>query len=259
MRSSEPDLMCFGAHAVTGLLRHLVPTDLTRIRTQLEAIKVTAGTALVDLGDAVDHLYFPQGPLVSIQQGDGVEVALIGSEGYIGWTTLVGVTCSPFRAVVRGREGIILRVPIDAALAAIACAPRIGQLLHRFSTVVGVQMAETLGACALRRIDMRVARWILLRHDRVGGDELLVQHEEIADNLGTRRASITDALHIIEGAGIVRCRRGRLLVRDRPALEELAGGYYGQTENVYRQSIGAFGKLAPAPTSPPLTARVASR
>lgn len=242
MRMPEQDLTCFGAHAVTGLLRHLMPTDLTRIRNQLEAVRVTAGMPLLDIGGAGDCLFFPQGPLVSIQQGEGVEIAVIGSEGFVGWPVLVGVTASPFRAVVRGREGIILRMPVSAVLAAIASSPRVGFLLHRFATVVGIQMAETLGACALRRIDIRLARWILLRHDRVGGDEIALQHEEVAANLGTRRASITDALHVIEGAGIVRCRRGRLLVRDRPGLEQLAGNFYGQAEAVYRLSIGLFGK-----------------
>ena len=108
-------------------------------------------------------------------------------------------------------------------------------------------MAETMSACASHRIETRLARWILLRHDRVGGDEILVQHDEIADDLSSRRASITDSLHVIEGAGLVRCRRGRILVRDRLALETLARGYYGSAEATYRQVIGRFGKGALAP------------
>lgn len=242
--SRTDDSTCFGAHAVTGLLRNLIPSDLTRFLTQVETVKVTSGTHLLNEGAASDYVYFPQGPLISLQLRNGVEIALIGSEGMIGWPTLLGVMHSPFRAVVRGRDGTILRVAMGTALAAIAQSPRIGDLFCRFSTVVGIQIAETLGACALHRVDRRVARWLLLRHDRVGGDEILVQHEEIAINLGTRRASITDALHVIEGSGVVRCRRGRLLVRNRQALEALASACYGQTETVYRQVIGAFGKPA---------------
>lgn len=244
MRETESNIACLGAHAFTGLLRCLAPNDLTRMRTQFQAKKVSKGTLLMDVGDAGDIVYFPQGPLVSLRQDNGVEVALIGSEGFIGWPALVGVTGSPFRAVVCGRDGTILALRAELALAAIAASPRIGHLFHRFATMVGIQMAETLGASALLRVDMRVARWILLRHDRAGGDEILVQHEEVAENLGTRRASITDALHVIEGLGAVRCRRGRLLVRNRPALEDLASACYGKAEQLYRQSIGAFGKPA---------------
>lgn len=243
MRVIEPETPCFGAYAVTGLLRHLLPGELTRIRTHFETITVCAGDVLIEVGDFDQFLYFSQGPMVSVSQSNGVELALIGSEGMLGWPALDGVIRSPFRATVRGREGVVLRMALTAAVAAIARAPRIGHLFHLFSTVVGVQMAETLGACALRRVEMRIARWVLLRHDRVGGDEILVQHEEIADNLGTRRASVTDALHVIEGAGLIRCRRGRLQVRDRSALEGLASGHYGQAETIYRCSIGAFGKL----------------
>jgi CRP-like cAMP-binding protein len=179
---------------------------------------------------------------VSLQEASGFEVALIGSEGLVGWPALVGVTSSPFRALVRARDGVVLRMPLDAAIATMSCAPGIAGLYNRFVTVLGVQMAESMKACASHRIETRLARWILLRHDRVGGDEILVQHDEIADDLSSRRASITDSLHVIEGTGLVRCRRGRLLVRDRHALENLARGYYGSAEAIYREVIGRFGK-----------------
>jgi hypothetical protein len=105
-------------------------------------------------------------------------------------------------------------------------------------------MGETIGSHGLHRLDGRVARWLLVRHDRARGDEIRVRHDEIADSLGVRRASITDCLHIIEGDGHLRCRRGRITIRDRAQLVQMAGVCYGAAEAHYRSFFGPFGKCA---------------
>jgi CRP-like cAMP-binding protein len=225
-----------------SFLHHLAASDRARLEPHLEVMPVVRGTVLFDAAAAGEHIYFPQGPLVSVEQGSRVEVAVIANEGLVGWPALAGLQESPFRAVVRGRDGLLLRLSTDVARKAMLCSPAIGIAINSFAAAIGVQMAETIGAFASHRIEVRLARWILLRHDRVGGDEIIAQHDEIADNLGARRASITDCLHIIEGAGSLRCRRGRISVRDRAALELLAAGCYGEAESVYRQLIGAFGR-----------------
>jgi hypothetical protein len=79
-------------------------------------------------------------------------------------------------------------------------------------------------------------------HDRVEGDEILIIHEHLGRMLGVRRATVTDRLHVLEGHGAVRNRRGRILVRDRALLEQLAGTSYGYPEAHYRRLIGPFGK-----------------
>jgi CRP-like cAMP-binding protein len=240
---SWPD-SCLPA-AARSFLAQIGPRDLARIKPHLEAVEVTRGDSLFPISDVGEHIYFPQGPLISLEQQNGVEVALVGSEGLVGWPGLVGCATSPYRAVVRGRDGILLRVRTEVFRPILVDAPAINLLLHSFVNVITVQMGETIGAFASHRLDMRLSRWILIRHDRVGGDEIMVQHDEIAANLGSRRASITDCLHLIEGDGLVRCRRGRIFVRDRRGLEEVAAGCYGAAEACYRTAIGSFGKLAP--------------
>lgn len=91
-------------------------------------------------------------------------------------------------------------------------------------------------------LDLRLARWLLMRHDRSGRDILFVRHEEIAGNLNVRRASITDRLHLLEGDRLIRCNRGKIAIRDRMALETFAGDSYGRTEEHYRDLIAPFGK-----------------
>jgi CRP-like cAMP-binding protein len=230
----------------TGFLARLCDTDFAQLKPSLELVEVTRGAMLVALADVGDFVYFSQGPLISLNQGNAVEVALVGSEGVVGWPTLVGCAASPFEATVCGRDGWIFRVRGEHLRALIVARPSIGLMLVGFINAVGLQMAETIGAAASHSLERRLARWILLRHDRMGGDEIPVHHDDIAGNLGTRRATITDTLHLLEGAGHVRGRRGRIIVRDRRGLESVAGGCYGSSEAFYRSVLGPFGKSLPS-------------
>ncbi|HEX8258113.1 MAG TPA: helix-turn-helix domain-containing protein, partial [Allosphingosinicella sp.] len=85
-----------------------------------------------------------------------------------------------------------------------------------------------------------LCRWTLMAHDRIEGDEIKVTHDEIAVMLGVRRASVTDALHILEGEGLIRSRRGRVTIRNRDGLRRLAGETYGYAEAEYSRLIAPF-------------------
>lgn len=224
------------------LLKRLTAPDRALIEREAEALSARAGAVLFDAGQSLDHVYFPVDTMIGLENFSGLEVAIAGREGMAGWTALGGFTHSPYRAVVRSREGWVLRVPIGPLLGAAAARIELRWVLTQFAIVSAVQMAEGVGAHLHHRLEAAVVRWLLLRHDRIGGDWIRAHHQEIADNLGARRASVTDCLHIIEGEQHVRCRRGRILIRDRAALEARAMGAYGTAETLYRASLGEFGK-----------------
>jgi CRP-like cAMP-binding protein len=231
----------------TGFLSCLSEPDRCSLRALLEPIAVERGALLPSCCATGDYVYFSQGPLLSIGHHGRVEVALVGSEGFVGWPAPIADASSPFTVVVTGREGMVLRIPAVQLQAMAFARPNLAAMLANFVTIVALQMAENIAAYASHRVDLRLSRWILLRHDRVRGDEIIIQHDEIATQLGTRRATITDTLHILEGAGFVRGRRGRLIVRDRTGMERLTAGCYGASESFYRTAIGTFGKpIAPA-------------
>jgi len=114
----------------------------------------------------------------------------------------------------------------------------------QFVHFVIVQMAHTITSHIHDPLDQRLARLLLMRHDRMQGDVLFVHHEEIAAGLNVRRASVTDRLHVLEGERLIRCNRGKIAIRDRIALEEFAGEAYGPSEAHYRALIAPFGKSA---------------
>ena len=230
------------SNSIRTLLSHLPPLERTRFESLLEPVPVRRGDVLFHAHQQGDSVYLSDGPLISLEQAQGVEVGLVGTEGLACWQLLLGLAASPFTGTICGRDGVVMRLSMNVALRQLSSNPLIARTLNHLAHVSSLQMADTIGALASHRMDVRLARWILLRHDRVSGDVILVQHDEIARNLGARRASITDCLHVIEGQGIVRCHRGRLIVRCRRSLERIAERCFGQAENYYRDHIGSFGK-----------------
>ena len=171
-----------------------------------------------------------------------VEVAVVGREGMLGWPALLGSERTTQAAVVQLRSGVALRIAIEPLREACECSASLGVALRQFVHMVIVQMARSIASHLHDALDLRLARWLLMRHDRSGGDVLFVRHDEIADNLNVRRASITDRLHLLEGDRLIRCTRGKILIRDRSALETFAGDSYGRPEAHYRDLIAPFGK-----------------
>ena len=208
---------------------------------------IPRGTVLLAADARIDTLFFPESGVIAIETGAGadqVEIAVVGREGFVGWPALLGGMQAGHRAIVQGQDADMMALPLAPLRAAMRSNPALAATLLAFVHTVMVQMAGGVVAHLEHSLDQRVARWLLMRHDRIGGDQILVRHDEISDALGARRASVTDRLHILEGEHLVHCRRGRVSIRDRAALEAFAGGAYGAAEAEYRRLIAPFGKSA---------------
>ena len=238
------------------LLRQLPPADRTLMEPHFQFKSVRAGTTLVEIGEPLDAIYFPLDAVISVEQTAGLEVATVGREGMFGWSAMTDCHRSPFRAVLRGPDGFLLKLPLEIAHLAIAASAHLRATVYQYLVVIAIHMSETISSQGLHRVDTRLARWLLVRHDRLGGDEIRAKHSEIADNLGVRRASITDCLHILEGEGYIHSRRGRIVIRDRCSLENLAGQCYGSAEAHYRSSFASFGKCLHENLSPAVNRRL---
>jgi CRP-like cAMP-binding protein len=105
-----------------------------------------------------------------------------------------------------------------------------------------MQLAFGLVSCAQHLMEARLARWLLMCHDRVAGDEVALTHEFMAVMIHAQRSGVTMTLHSLEGAGMIRSTRGLVTIRDRDKLRELAGASYGLPEQRYSQTIAPFGK-----------------
>jgi hypothetical protein len=124
--------------------------------------------------------------------------------------------------------------------AAMRASKSLNALLLRYVQAFMVQTAHTAISNARATLDRRLARWILMGHDRVAGDSLPLTHEFLALMLGVRRAGVTETVHALASRGMIDAGRGQIVVRDRKALEKCAGKSYGVPEAEYRRLIGTF-------------------
>lgn len=192
--------------------------------------------------ESIDQIYFPEGTVVSIVAiGPGTcrtEVGILGREGMSGVAVLLGTEQTPLETYVQVGSATALGLPTATLLAAVEASPTLRTLLLRYAHVQSIQVASALSTMAAFSIDRRLARWLLMCHDRLDGDEIAITHEFMGMMLGSRRAGVTEALHMLEGNGLVRSNRGLVVVLDRPGLKTLAGDSYGSAENEYRRLIG---------------------
>lgn len=207
-----------------------------------EAIRVTLRSG-DDAGNAVDEpcLWLPDTAVLTFGElcnERHVECGMVGREGAIGWSPLVGLAPDGER-VSAMTAGTVLALPARRLAALATARPGIAATLLRYREALMVQMRWTIVARLQYGPEARLARWLCMLHDRVGGDTLDITHLRLAAFLNARRASITDSLHLLEGERIVRCTRGKIVVRCRSALEVAAGPAYGPAERVHERLIGA--------------------
>jgi CRP-like cAMP-binding protein len=191
----------------------------------------------IEVNQPIDHVYFVERGVLSIladsSQGR-VEVGMIGPEGVGGVSAVLGVDRSPY-AFMAQAEGEALRISAAELRAAYQQSPGISALLGRFLHALMVQTAQTAFANATLNVEARLARWILMTHDRVGCDDLPLTHDFLSMMLAVRRPGVTTATHVLEGAKMIRATRGQITVLDRDRLRDLADGAYGLAEAEYER------------------------
>ena len=222
------------------LLDVLAQSDFELIRPHLTYVSLERGTSLVAPGQPIDSGYFLTRGLASVLAtfGDGsfIEVALCGRDGLVGTSALLGGTSSFHTVVVQvGGEGY--HIPADALRSVADRSATLRTTMLRYVRYTGMQMARTVLTNAKCSVEQRLARWLLMAHDRHPGDELALTHETLAQMLGVQRPTVTTALHALEGHGIIRSVRALIIVRDRSALERLAGKAYGRFEADFERLI----------------------
>jgi CRP-like cAMP-binding protein len=151
---------------------------------------------------------------------------------------VLGDDRSPHETMVQV-SGEAMRLPAADLRHAMDASPTLRNLLLRYSQAFMIQTSHTALANGRAKLEERLARWLLMAHDRIDGDELPLVHEFLAVMLGVRRAGVTVALHILEGQALIGARRGKIIVLDRQGLEEAANGIYGVPEREYERLMAA--------------------
>ena len=204
------------------LLRALPPAAIERLWPRLERVELVAKKVLVVEGVPVDSLHFLEVGTVSmittLEDGVRIEVGLVGPEGIVGLPLLLGAETSALEGMVQV-QGTALRLPAAAFRTALIEVPALLGLLLRYVDAFYGQVAQSAACNGRHQIEQRLARWILMTHDRVVGDTFLMTQEFMSTMLGVQRPSVTLAIGSLHRAGLVQHERGTLKILDRAGLE----------------------------------------
>lgn len=222
------------------LLELLPRADRLRFLSRCRSVDLVRNDVLCEAGVAPRHVYFPVDGFVSlltpVADGSLLEVGLVGREGMLGAPLALGVSKSPWRALVQG-QGAVWRIGAAAFRAELRASPALQRSLHRYLHVVMTQLATSIGCQRFHRIGSRLARWLLMTHDRAHADRFVVTHEFLAFMLGVRRVGITTAAAALQRRGLIAYARGNLEVLDRAGLEATACGCYAADLRAYRELL----------------------
>ena len=161
---------------------------------------------------------------------------MIGREGVLGLHVALGARAAPQRALVQG-AGKAWRIRVPTFLAVLDGSPSLRTVLNRYLYLSMRQLATSAGCLRFHRIGPRLARWLLMTHDRAGADTFRITHEALAYMLGVRREGITSSASALQRAGLIEYRRGNVTVLDRAGLEKAACGCYAEDCAAYAKRL----------------------
>jgi CRP-like cAMP-binding protein len=220
------------------LLEDLPHKDRQGIFARCESVELDFGTILCEPEQPIEYIYFPLTGFISLVGTVGthqpLELGLIGSEGMLGATLLLGVNTAPLRAVVQG-AGTALRMTAAQGRRALRDRPALRDTLGRYLYVMLAQLAQNSTCTNFHEIDARLARWLLMTHDRAHADHFHLTQSFLADMLGVQRSAVTIAASDLKRRSLIRYSRGEINILSRKGLEAAACECYAAVVKDYTQ------------------------
>jgi CRP-like cAMP-binding protein len=223
------------------LLTELEGPSLARIKAKLEPVQLPVRDVLVEAGGTSEWMYFVEDGLISLvseyEPGRLIEVGMIGREGVFDPGFILGDDVAAFMGTVQA-EGSAYRMSKAAFREAMDADPAFNSLMMKSARAFELQIASTASANGRALLEQRLARWLLMVHDRLDTNLFHITHEFLSQMLCTRRPGVTVALHLLEGRGFIASSRGQIEIRDRDGLIDEANGAYGRAEAHYARLLG---------------------
>ena len=223
------------------LLAALPQTEFDRVAARLEVVSLTLGEVLYESGDRLDYVYFPTTAIVSLlyimENGATAEIGVVGNDGILGIALFMGGDTTPNRAVVQS-AGDALKMSAKELKAEFTLGGIFHNLLLRYTQALITQISQTAVCNRLHPIEQQLCRWLLLSHDRLDSDELVMTHDLISNMLGVRREGITVAAQKLASQDLIRNDRGTITLLDRPGIERRVCECYKVVNEEYRRLLG---------------------
>jgi CRP-like cAMP-binding protein len=204
------------------LLAALPADEYERVRSNLQPVLFFLGEVVYEFAAQLDYVFFPTSSIISLlytmENGSSAEMGLTGKDGVVGIALFMGGGTMPNRAVVQSAGGAF-RMKAKVLQDEFAQGGKFQQLLLRYTQALITQISQTAVCNRLHSVEQQLCRWLLLSHDRLNTDELVMTQELIADMLGVRREGVTVAAGRLQDDGAISYSRGRIQILDRVKLE----------------------------------------
>lgn len=211
------------------LLAALPDKDYEHCCKKLERVELKYGTTIYKTGATIKNVYFPESGIVSlltaVEELTTLEVGIVGSEGMLGLPLFLGVTTSNNLALVQG-EGVAMRMSAADFLTECASLDEMSRILKRFTHSLMAQMAQSAACNRFHPIDARMARWLLMTHDRMRTGEFQITQEFLSNMVGVRREAVNKAARGFHDKGLISYTRGKLSILDLKGLKAIACDCY---------------------------------
>jgi CRP-like cAMP-binding protein len=206
-----------------------------------ESVELEFATVLGETNDRIRHVYFPVDSFISVlttlDDGSMLEVGIIGNEGMLGMSLILGVDVASQQALVQG-GGEALRIGTDDFLRHCGKSGPLHRTFGRYAHVLMSQLALTAACTHHHVVEARLARWLLMTRDRAHSDRFHLTHKLLALMLGVRRVGVTEAANSLLARGLIDYQRGEIIVLDGAGLEKVSCRCYREGNAMYEQGLG---------------------
>ena len=230
------------------LLAALPADELAHLTARMVDITVKHKEFLYHTGGPMDYVYFPRGGVLSatllMSDGATAEVAVFGREAMVGATTCLGATTSMEQVFCQVPPAECRKMPTAEFVAEFAKGGKLRDVVyHYLRSALVVSSWQTACNC-LHSVEERCARWLLMCHDRMENDEFTLTHEFLSTMLGVRRATVSVTAAMLQGAGLITYRHGRVRVLNRAGLEDAACECYRAIRGAFESPMNSQGSPA---------------
>ncbi|MCA1593688.1 MAG: Crp/Fnr family transcriptional regulator [Acidobacteria bacterium] len=223
------------------LLAALPAEEYERLLPHLEPVSFSLGEVVYESGGHINHVYFPTNSIISLlyimENGATAEIGVAGYEGVVGIALFMGGATMPNRAVVQS-AGSALKMKAKALQDEFVRGGAFQLLLLRYTQALMTQISQTAVCNRLHSVDQQLCRWLLLSHDRLRSDTLVMTHDLIANMLGVRREGVTMAAQRLQEQKLISYVRGAITILDRQGLEAAVCECYQVVKSEYDRLLG---------------------
>ena len=231
-------------NSINALDNHLLaalPNDkLALFQSKLVPVSLKLGTVLYEAGDRLDYAYFPTTAIISLlyimENGATAEIGVVGNDGILGIALFMGGNTTNSRAVVQS-AGEAFKIKAQDLKTEFGRGGEMQKMLLRYTQALMTQISQTAVCNRLHSLEQQLCRWILLSHDRLNSDKLVMTHDLISNMLGVRREGVTLAAQKIAEKGLIINTRGTIILIDRQGLENAVCECYKVVNDEYNRLL----------------------